>query len=167
MESNRPTSVTVFGVVDVVLGVLGLIGVPAAWGEFLAGAGGDDPVVAVTMASPFLRGWFVVSLILGFVMVNVLILAGVRLLRLRPWARTACIVFAIYAIVTNVAGMILRLAVVFPRVAELTQQAAEPQAAGMMAGMAGRACRGVIGLVYPILLLIFMMRPKVVAAFRK
>ena len=41
-----------------------------------------------------------------------------------------------------------------------------PEQAGAIGGIIGGAFGGCIGLIYPVLLLIFMMRPNVVQAFR-
>ena len=117
------------------------------------------PVMVVLRGDPFPRGWFLASHILGSVAGIVIVAAGIGLLGLKPWARTASIVYAVYAIVATTVGTILNLTVVLPRVAEL--------APGLMGGMVGVSCGSVIYLVYPILLLIFMTRPNVVAAFRK
>jgi hypothetical protein len=51
----------------------------------------------------------------------------------------------------------------------LLQQASEmsgPEQAGVMGGAIGGVMGGCFGLIYPILLLFFMMRPNVVAAFQ-
>ena len=167
MDANRPTSVTVFGILNIVWGALGLCGPSALLITLRVRTMMENPVMTVMTDDPLLYGWLIGSQILGLIAAIVLVAAGIGLLGLKPWARTASIVYAIYAIVGVALGTIINLTVVFPRVAELVQQAPAPRGAGMMGGMVGGTCGGVVWLAYPILLLIFMTRPKVVAAFRK
>jgi hypothetical protein len=84
----------------------------------------------------------------------------------REWARKLSIGYAIYALVMWVVGNVFTF-IFFVR--PLLDQAAQqrgPEAAGAMGGLFGAAIGALLGPIYPVLLLIFMTRPKVKAAFR-
>ncbi|MDP6438538.1 MAG: hypothetical protein QGH74_02790 [Candidatus Brocadiia bacterium] len=148
MEANRPTSVTVFGVLNIALGALHIIG----WRSWLVTM---FRVVGVIGDEALLLSWVVASHVVALVATIVLIAAGVGLLGLKPWARTASIVYAIYAIVAWILRVVINPTLVLP------------QAASTIGGTLGRTCALVVALVYPFLLISFMTSPKVVAAFRK
>jgi hypothetical protein len=88
-------------------------------------------------------------------------------LRLKSWARKLSIAYAIYAIVFGIIATVMSfMFLVRPLLAE-AQQSQGPEAAGAIGGAIGGIVGGCLGLVYPILLMIFMTRPKVVAAFQR
>jgi hypothetical protein len=114
----------------------------------------------------FYRGWVWATSALGLIMTCVLIGAGVGLLRSRPWARSTCIAYAIYALVMGVVGTVVNLVcLVGPLMAESARHGG-PAAAGAAGGAIGGALGGCFGLVYPAVLLVFMFRKNVVDYFR-
>jgi hypothetical protein len=164
---KRPTSVTVFGVLNIVFGVFGLLSLLFA-AAFLAAAkatGAHRPLVFETLHSHVYRVWTTVSLPLGFVAAGVLVVAGVGLLVMKRWARVMTIVYAIYALVQALAGIAITFTVLLPAAVEASSRRG-PEAIAAIAGFVGAIVGGVLGLAYPILLLIFMTRPRVVEAFR-
>jgi hypothetical protein len=85
---------------------------------------------------------------------------------MKPWARKLSIAYAIYALVFGVVGIVVNFLFVVRPMLEQAQGRQGPEAAGAIGGAFGGTIGGCFGLVYPILLLIFMTRPNVVAAFR-
>jgi hypothetical protein len=106
------------------------------------------------------------SIALGAVVCVVLLAAGIGLLRLRPWARMASIIYAIYAILMGLVGMVVNYYFLVQPMLAQAQQKQGAEAAGAIGGAIGGCIGGCFGLIYPILLLIFMTRANVVAAFR-
>jgi hypothetical protein len=92
--------------------------------------------------------------------------AGIGLLMLKPWARTLSIVYAIYSILQAIVGTIINYFLLVRPLIEQAQNSSGPEAAAAMGGAIGGTIGGCVGLIYPALLLFFMMRPNVVAAFR-
>jgi hypothetical protein len=103
-----------------------------------------------------------ISMPLGGIVHMVLLGAGIGLLMLQNWARILSICYGIYAIAACLIGGVVTLNILMP-----IMQHSPGGAQGMIAMMTlvGGVGAMAIGLVYPILLLIFMTRPKVIAAF--
>jgi len=90
---------------------------------------------------------------------------GLLLLRVENWGRKLSIGYAIYAIFFGILGAVMNFIFLFRPMLEEAAQKQGSEAAGAIGGAVAGSIGGFIGLVYPILLLIFMTRPKVVAAF--
>ena len=161
----RPTSVTVFGILNIVFGVLGLVGGCCAIGVLLVRNAGN-PWLPVMQDNALLRGWIICANSLGFIASIALCAAGIGLLLLKEWARVLSIVYGILAIVLEIVGTIISVVVLLPAVMSRTAGLQGPAALGPRVGAIGATVGGCFGLVYPVLLLIFMTRPKVVAAFK-
>jgi hypothetical protein len=163
---QRPTSVTVFGILNIVFAAIGLFGLLATIALFAATANTNNPMVEIMRENPAFAGWMKINTILGGVACVVLLAAGIGLLMLKEWARKLSIGYAIYAIVFGLVGMVLMFIFVTRPMMEKASQAQGPEAAGAIGGVIGGSIGGCLGLIYPIFLLIFMLRPNVVAAFR-
>ncbi|MHC4481456.1 MAG: hypothetical protein ACYS1C_10890 [Planctomycetota bacterium] len=162
---ERPTSVTVFGVLNIVFAVLGLIGVLIAAVSIAAvrAMGGmEDPLIQAIWESPVARAWNLAALPLGLAATIALFAAGVGLLLLKPWARILSLIWGIYDIVMEVGGLVIHFAFIRPA---LAQVAGGPDAMRATFATVGAVVGGCLGVIYPILLLIFMTRPRVVDAF--
>jgi hypothetical protein len=165
---NRPTSVTVFGILNIVFSVWGLFGVLfSALVMALGSAPGTfgGPAVAAMQSHPVLRVWTIASLPLGLMAAIVLFAAGIGLLLLKPWARVASIGYGIYAIIMAIAGIVLNVTITVPLMMQ-TSVAGPGGEIAAVAGMVGAVFGGLISLIYPTLLIIFMTRQNVVDAFR-
>ena len=157
----RPVAVTVFGWLNIGFGALGVICTPIQMLNMQMGStfGGAEFMDAFAyMETPAFKTYLMVSLVLGFIVV--LIVAGVGLLNLRPWARLFSIGYAIYSYVAMVVGSAITYSVMLPAFEEM--EAGDPFVRiGMMSGLGGACC----GLVYPTVLLVFMFLPQVKQAF--
>lgn len=157
---QRPTSVTVFGILNVLFGVLGILG--AMFALFVQGSRSNlfPPEHAV------LSVWMAVVVPLGFAFAIVQIVAGIGMLLLRRWGRVCSIVYAIYAIVSTLAGTVVSAVYVFRPMLDQMDAGQNPGIrAGIIGGIVGSALGSVIGCIYPALLWYFMNRPHVRAAF--
>jgi hypothetical protein len=163
---QRPTSVTVFGILNIVFAVLGIFSMLAMMAFFaMAGTSTNNPVIQLIQNNPAYASWMKLSLVLGVPVSVILLAAGIGLLKLKPWARTVSIAYGIYAIVMVLAGMVVNYIFLLQPMLQQAHQQQGPQAAAAMGGAIGGTCGSCFGLIYPVLLLIFMMRPNVVAAF--
>jgi hypothetical protein len=66
----------------------------------------------------------------------------------------------------GVLGSVMNAAFVIPPILQEASQNPGPEAAGAVAGAVGGSAGGCLGMIYPVLLLIFLTRPKLLAAFR-
>ncbi len=163
---QRPASVTVFGVLNVVFGVLGLFGLAFSAVLLFAVDVQPQPMNPLPVANPVWDMWTKVNLGLGGLAVIVLIASGAGLLNLRPWGRTAAIGYSVYAIVFGLLGIGMHWFFVVQPTFDQLQGGAEPDfVAEAVAGSVGGLIGGCFGLIYPALLWFFMTRPRVVAAF--
>jgi len=162
---QRPASVTVFGILNIVFSVFGIIGMLFSLLLFLPQAPENNPVVKLLHDSPAYAAWLKFSLVPGAVMCVVLLAAGIGLLKLKPWARKASIGYAIYAMIMVVVSTVVNYFLMMRPLLEQAQQKSGPEAAGAIGGAIGGTIGGCFGLVYPVLLLIFMMRANVKSAF--
>jgi hypothetical protein len=163
---QRPTSVTVFGVLNIVFAVLGFLGLLAAAAMFRANPGGsENPVLQMMHDNPGFATWMKISTVLGFIISAFLLAAGIGLLQLKPWARQLSIGYGIYSLIMIPVGSVVNFIYIARPMLEQAQHQQGPAAAGAAVGAIGSIIGGLFGLIYPVLLLIFMTRPKVVAAF--
>jgi hypothetical protein len=163
---ERPTSVTVFGILNICKGALGVL--TALWSLMLfsSSAAASNPVTQVMLENPTYTKWMKTMVPIGIVVCCASVLSGFGLLGLRSWARKVSIAYAIYGIVVVVVTVPINFFVLLPAMLEKSRQFQGPEAAGMISSTIGSVLGVVLGLIYPILLLIFMTRPKVVAAFQ-
>lgn len=164
---QRPTSVTVFGILNIVFAVIGILALLATAMLFVAiGTNSNNPVLQIIQDNPGFATWMKISVVLGFCVTAALLAAGIGLLMLKPWARTISIIYGIYSIVMIPVGTVVNYIYVTHPMIERAQGTQGPEAAGAIGGAVGGMIGGCFGLIYPVLLLIFMLRPNVVAAFR-
>jgi hypothetical protein len=160
---QRPKSVTVFGILNIVFAALGIFGAIASIVLFLAPPDPNNPMIKIMYENPASAIWFKVQIPLAILSSAALLAAGIGLLCLKSWARTLSIVYAIYAILFGILGTVVNFMLLYRPMLEKLQG---PAAAGAIGGMIGGSIGGCLGLAYPVLLLFFMFRPTVASAFR-
>ncbi|MFL5331576.1 MAG: hypothetical protein ACJ8C4_22020 [Gemmataceae bacterium] len=164
---QRPTSVTVFGILNIVFAGLGVVGLLMSLVFFtLNRANPNDPMMRIIENNPAYANYIRVMIPVGGIAAAALLAAGIGLLMMKPWGRTLSIVYAIFALVNCTVGLVMNFVFLIRPLIEQANQARGPEAAGMMGGAIGAGVGGCFGYIYPILLLIFMFRRNVIAAFR-
>jgi len=160
---QRPTSATVLGILNLIFAALGLCGVGFAVIALAVirnadAAGGRLPLSLKLMQNNEIYRLFnIASIGLGGIFAVLLAVAGIGLLRVRPWGRTLSIVYGVYGVLMSIATVTINLAMFAPEL-KLAQQAADVQGtAEAMSGMIGAGVNGCFGLIYPIALLGFML----------
>ncbi len=145
VAAKRPSAVTVFGILNIIFGSLGLIclpfsllvtfGMPQMW---------EPSDIAII--------WIIITHIVGLITAIFLLTLGIELLRLRAWARKWSLVYGWFAIVWAVIGSIVNLLLITSGEFGYSEE--------VLPGALGGTCGGLIGgLIYPVLLIIFMQRP--------
>ena len=170
LPPERPTSVTVFGILNLILGGLGLCRNTMTGAELISPSSEmfrTSPTLAMMDESAIFCFFIIISVSLSFVAAVVLMISGIGLLKLRPYGRQLAIVFGIYSVAMKIIGLLVNVFVLFPR---LKAQSGEPLA-GFTVEDANRTMVTVtlansIGLIYAGLLLYFMCRPYVAEAFK-
>ena len=163
---QRPPAVTIFGILNIVFAAFGAFGILASLVMLSMPMASNNPALRMMRENPAYMAWMKLSIPLGLLASAALLVSGIGLLCLKGWARLLAIGYAIYALISRTAGMILNFFFVIRPMLQTAHHQQGPEAIGAIAGVFGGAIGGCFSLVYPILLLIFMTRPKVVAAFR-
>lgn len=167
----KPGALTAFGVLNLVFGVIGTcgIGLSALLPYLPQDKSVPNPALELLMQNASYRMYFQVSLGLGFVAVVILIIGGIGLLLARPFGRSLSNAYGVYAIISGIAGMIVSYVLLIqPNLEKVTSDGSDPQVqAALIGGIAGGLLGGCLGEIYPILLLFFINRPKVVAALKR
>ncbi len=162
---QRPTSVLVFGILNIVFAAFGMFGLIFSIMLFFAPANSSNPAIKVIHENPAYATFLKLSIPLGFLSSVVLLASGIGLILVKNWARIASIAYAAYAIVWSIIGAAVNYIFLSRPLLEQASQRTGPEAAAAIGGVIGGMVGGCIGLIYPILLIIFMLRPHVVAAF--
>ena len=169
-QLSRPTSATVFGALNIAFGVLGICGVGGGFVQMMIPpdmlqppGSPPNPVMTVMESSPGLRIFQIVTLTISLITTVMLIIAGLGLLNDKRSGRTLSIYYSIISIIMLIIGTIGTYILLVQPLMEMASQmpdGPERLAAtfGAFAGIVG-SC---FGALYPILLLIFMMRKSVV-----
>jgi hypothetical protein len=163
---QRPTSIIVFGILNIMFAVLGVFGLFVSLALFFAPADTNNPVIKIMHENPAYAAWLKLCIPLGLLACAALLAAGIGLLYLKSWARKLSIAYAIYAILFGLLGSVVNFMFLVRPMIEQARQQSGPAAAGAIGGAIGGSVGGCIGLVYPVLLLIFMLSPKLTAAFQ-
>ncbi len=143
---TQPTAVTVFGILNIVFGSLDLLCMPVA----LIGIFAAPNMMNVGGGT---RAWTMVSSAVGLFCTIFLIIMGIGLLYLKSWARTGSLAYGWFAIIWGIIGM----AVNFATFSSAAHGSSPDATFGLIGGVFG----GLIGMIYPILLIVFMRRPNV------
>ena len=164
---QRPTSVTVFGILNIVFAAWGILGLLMSLVVFNLNRGNpNDPMMKILENNPAYANYIKVMIPVGGLASAALLVAGIGLLMMKPWGRTLSIAYAIFALVSCAVGLVMNVLFFIGPMIEQANRAKGPEAAGLMGGAIGAGVGGCFGFIYPILLVIFMLRPNVRAAFR-
>jgi hypothetical protein len=142
----RPTSVTVFGILNIVFGGLGLLCTPFGLIAIFV-----MPNVVNPSGSALV--WLLLSSFIGFICTILLLTVGIGLLYQKAWARIWCLGYGWFAIIWGIVGMIVNIG--------LTVSGAYGYRQDNIPGVIGGFCGGLIGFIYPVLLIIFMRKQHV------
>ena len=162
---QRPASVTTFGILNIVFAVFGVFGMLGTIALFSMTGTSNNPVVKIMRESSAYTAWLKLMIPLGLLTSGLLLAAGIGLLRLENWGRKLSIGYAVYAILIGILGLVMNFIYLFGPLLKEAAQKQGPEAAGAIGGAVGGSVGGCFGLLYPIFLLVFMTRPKIVAAF--
>jgi hypothetical protein len=159
---QRPISVTVFGILNIGYALWKFVGLLLAGVAMRLNIPGNS-ALATLRSDPVYRAWSHFSMVIGVVFGIVLIASGIGLLLLQKWARIVAIVYSVLEMIVVLASAVFSQ--------RLMTQAMTSQIQGASAGVIAVVAQvsfalGILlGLAYPVLLLIFMTRPKIVEAF--
>jgi len=156
---KRPAWPTAIGVISVVLGSLGFICTPIV---MAAGARNTRGNQVYELFPDWYHSYTMAAFAVGLAIAVVLLLAGIYLLKRRPAAKLLHVTYALIQVFTAVVNAILLVTTFLPSI----RQSSAPEhlktsiIIGWVIGIP-------IGLVYPVFLLIWFCRPKIVQQVRQ
>jgi hypothetical protein len=151
---QRPISVTIFGILNIGFGVFQLMALLVTVLVFSPATVPLNPIMKQMRDLLAGGAWSKITAPFDGMAALALIAAGIGLLRLQNWARLVSIGCGIYGIASDVVGAAFML-----------KHVLREQGLFLIVMLVAILAILAIGLAYPVLLLIFMTRPKVVAAF--
>ena len=160
-----PRSITVFGILNLVFGMMGIFG--GVMFFIVLGATNvseiPNPAMDAMKNSAFFNVWTWISTIGGLLASIVLVVSGIALLLKKDIGRRLAIYYAYYALFMAVVGVVLSIIYVYaPMWADLQDS---PVAA--ITVFAGAVIGTALSLLYPALILYFLNKPAVVQALNE
>jgi DNA-directed RNA polymerase subunit RPC12/RpoP len=157
-DAKRPTSITVFGILNIIFGSLGLMCVPFnIYGLSMAAQAGRqfavmpmDWQIISAMVSPFTAIWLIVT--------------GIGLLNLKRWARGWAIGYGCFSMILGMVNIGMVVSYAIPGIQALSSSSSPEHTGRVIGTLVGGVFGGLAMIVYPFLLVIFMYKPKAVAA---
>ncbi len=168
--SGRPTVVTVFGILALIYGGVGLLCNPVNAAVNLAadlqGELPDDPIMQIAVSDTYRLGIGIYSIAcFGFCLV--LTLAGIGLLKLKPWGRTLAMIYGVSSLLGSLIYLGFVSVVLFVPLIQEAGKANRAEATGVAFGaIFGGSVVILLGMILPALILIFLRKPEVVQAFQ-
>jgi uncharacterized membrane protein len=166
MESpmQKPVSMTVLGVLNLVFALIGLLSTIASTLVMLSQAT-TNPVYVIMAANPTYRFYVYASLLVGVALISLLAAGGIGLLLSKAWGRICTILYAIGTILTGLISVVVNYVFLIAPLVERSAHTKTPEEIGALGGAIGGTLGGCFGLLYPVILLIFMYRKNVVQFF--
>ncbi|MFN9369873.1 MAG: hypothetical protein ACK6CT_14100 [Planctomycetia bacterium] len=160
----HPASLTVFGILNIIFGILGICVTAGGVVPFVMELPSDpavpNPMLDLIKSNAGYRTFLIVSLALGGIVAVTVIVGGIGLLLAKAWGRTLSIVYGWYSIVAAIVGMGVNFYLMQPLLAKM-QDAGGPGQLAVTAGLVGGLIGAGLGMIYPVLLLVFMNRPAI------
>jgi hypothetical protein len=152
-RSDRPTSVTILGALNIILGSIGIICLPVVLAATLVQ---QDALAIVAMP----RSWQVIS-------VSISPFVSIWLLKLKRWARRGATGYGWFGVVFGTIQLCVTVVAFIANSGDLPAIMGSDGMNYATTSMVGAVLAGIVALAYPILLVIFMSRPKVINACYK
>jgi hypothetical protein len=163
-----PVPIKVFGILNLIMAAWGLLGTCFALVPLFVNLNTPNPVLDMMKENEFYYSFNIFATILGFVLIGMLAAAGIGLLKNRSWGRSLSVLYAVITIVLTIVSTVLTyIYLVQPLMEKAAEMAPGPEKITLQGSAIGGLAGGCIGLIYPIVLWIFMTRPRIVQALRQ
>lgn len=164
---KRPVSVLVFGIINIIFGVFGVLGFAGHLVvklELIPIPGvKENPVMQLMAENPSYALYTEVLAILGFVAAILIIAASIGMFQLKPWARAVTIGWCTYSVLITILGAVVNHVMVMqPMLAEVDDG---PVRVGILIGMVFALVFTVLFVGYYVLVMAMLSRAKVRDAF--
>jgi hypothetical protein len=121
-------------------------------------------------APPAYEGWSLAQLGIWAVLAVLLIVGGIGLINMRPWGRTASLLYALISLASKIAALVIHFTVLMPALQPFIEQAqaADPELGRFLnLGFLFLGLLPLVMCIYPVIVLIIMLLPSTARAFRR
>ena len=158
-DAPKPSSIKVFGILNIVFGAMGLICGGAGVLFFVLATQSSEFAFELNraMSAQYAEGYITFlqfSSCFGGIMSLVLIVCGVGLLRERNWGRTGSMAYAAIQTLYTLASTVLSMSMM-------------KHDESFIFSAGGAMCGVLFALIYPICIMIFLTRPNVVESLKE
>jgi hypothetical protein len=126
----------------------------------------DNVAFRVLAENEFALRWTQVMTVVGSLAACLLLAGGIGLLMRRAWGRRLSLVWAFFALLTGLVGTAVSWLYYLAPLMEQAKELTDAERMGANLGVVAAACGALCGLLYPVVLLVFMTRPSLKAALR-
>ncbi len=169
-SDQRPVIATVFGILNLVFGILGLCSTAATVVGFavissdMFDAQMKEQMKVQQFDDPIYFGLLSMQMILGLILSIVVIISGVGLLKFKPWGRKLANFYAVASLIMLLIGVAISVVFqIMPAINEANNPGAGPEAiGGAIGGSVGGVFTICFGSIYPICILVFLNRKQFV-----
>ena len=165
---NRPTSVLVFAILNLLLAGLGVFGLAFELARrlgVLALLTEGNPVYAAMEANAAFKLYNDVTQVMSIPLTIVLVASAIGLLRMKLWARTVTIAYGVLSIAMSLLAAVVHYALIFGPMVEQTAGTSGPERIQAVASVVGLIVGVVVMMGYWLMVIVFLTRRRVVAAF--
>jgi ribosomal protein L40E len=163
---KRPKQVTIVAILQIVSGVLGLLGIAVAISQ-LTGVWRPSEAQRLLYSDSVWWAWTIIGILLGAMVATAWIIVGVGLLQMRPRARSVALWLLAYSIVMAVITFFVTIKVFFigPFPVGVLYASKEVQGERFLM-FSGNMCSVLGSPIYAVILFIVLTRKTVVDAFQ-
>jgi hypothetical protein len=167
MEMRRvPTSVMVVSILGILYSAMALLGVPCGILLFYLPLMPNTGLEALRQDGGYMA-MTMISGAINFVLGGLLLASSIGSLKLRPWARMGMNVYGVVHICSTIAGSVISLVYVMPRVMAVVGKAGGPgMVGGQIGGMVGAAFGMLLGIGVGVVILVVFNRRVAVDALK-
>jgi hypothetical protein len=158
---QRSQTVTVLAILNIVFGGLGLLCSPVALLMQSFQSARFNRAMVPGLTNPAYQAWTTAGLILSCIIAAVLLAAGIGMLQLRPWSRTATIGVSILTLIRIGISLVLFGTLVAPALLAASAGGGSSMQVIASSALVGGIVGMLSGTIYPIVTLYFLNRPAV------
>ena len=166
LQGQRPVTATVFGILNLVFGILGICGIfsgivgVAIMSSEIFDAEMKSKMNLQQFEDPLFFGLLCMQMFMSGILSVVVIISGIGLLKFKSWGRKLANFYAVATLILLVVGTTISVIfTVIPAVNEANNPGASPEkVSAAIGGVAGGVFGLCFGIIYPICVLIFLNR---------
>ena len=165
LPPSRPTVVTVVAIIGICLSGLGLLGGVCQIFNLFVHFGGPNPVVDAMKKNALLWNYTIVGTVIGWLLAGGMLAGCIGALNMTGWARRLMVYMAALQIVLGLVGLMMNAIYLREMMAPMLESSDPAARFGAKIGMVAGFVGTIIGMIFPVVVVILMTRASVRRAF--